>query len=44
MKITLAFTLLFGFLATALAQQFDNRYIVMLQRVSSIVPNPLLPS
>ncbi|KAH7363220.1 hypothetical protein B0T11DRAFT_298515 [Plectosphaerella cucumerina] len=36
MKITLAFTLLFGFLATALAQQFDNRYIIMLQRDSDI--------
>ncbi|KAH6662641.1 hypothetical protein F5X68DRAFT_195748 [Plectosphaerella plurivora] len=34
MKMTLAFTLLFGFLATALAQQYDNRFIVMLQRAS----------
>lgn len=39
MKLTLAFTLLFGFLASTLAQQFDNRWIVMLQRVR--LPPPL---
>lgn len=44
MKITLAFTLLFGFLATAIAQQFDHRYIVMLQRASHVLSLPLHPS